>query len=258
MKFIKYIFAIILVLCAILAVLLFEKSPKKATGTTNDIYRFSTEEYHNLLFDTVEIQSKDIDKLTFYYKDKEGKKITDISSLRSLLEGRNKKLIFGTNGGIFSTTSEPLGLYIENGRTLFNVNTSSGEGNFYLQPNGVFLIKRDGAEIVVTERYGDSSSTAYTIQSGPLLVIDGKINTSFDENSQSKYIRNGVGIGKEGNVFFAISNEPVTFYEFASFFKDAVGCGNALYLDGAISEMYVPEYRKKTEQKFGVIIGIEE
>ena len=59
-----------------------------------------------------------------------------------------------------------------------------------------------------------------------------------------------------GAVFFAISNEPVTFYEFVTFFKENLECDNAIYLDGAISEMYVPGYRDKTEREFGAIIGI--
>lgn len=48
----------------------------------------------------------------------------------------------------------------------------------------------------------------------------------------------------------------VTFYSFAEFFLNH-GCENALYLDGFVSEMYLPESKlRKTGGTFGVIIGV--
>jgi len=41
-------------------------------------------------------------------------------------------------------------------------------------------------------------------------------------------------------VRFAISDEPVTFYEFASLFRDRLKCPEALFLDGSISSLYAP------------------
>ena len=39
---------------------------------------------------------------------------------------------------------KPIGLYVENGRTLRKLNRRNGPGNFHLKPNGVFFI--DGAK----------------------------------------------------------------------------------------------------------------
>lgn len=218
----------------------------------HNVYQYSTVGFGSEKFDIAKIKPKNINSLSFYYKDENNQKFTDIGHLKN----QKEELIFATNGGIFSKTYEPLGLYIENGVTISKLNTNGGEGNFYLQPNGIFLIKRDKAEIIETKKYQNSSNTLFATQSGPLLVVDNKINSSFDENSSNKYIRNGVGIDKKGNIFFAISNQPVTFYEFASFFKEQLKCNYALYLDGAISEMYVPKYRENTKEKFAVMIGV--
>jgi uncharacterized protein YigE (DUF2233 family) len=59
----------------------------------------------------------------------------------------------------------------------------------------------------------------------------------------------------DGSVLFAISKGPVNFYDFALFFKNN-GCKNALYPDGAISQMYCPAKGLTTNGKFGVIIGV--
>ena len=59
--------------------------------------------------------------------------------------------------------------------------------------------------------------------------------------SSNRHIRNGVGVDQEGNIYFAISNERVNFYDFATLFRDELNCPDALYLDGVISEFYCPE-----------------
>jgi uncharacterized protein YigE (DUF2233 family) len=96
-------------------------------------------------------------------------------------------------------------------------------------------------------------------QSGPLLVLDGKINAQLNPRSLNRNIRSGVGVLDRETAIFAISREPVTFYEFADLFIQMLKCPNALYLDGAISKMYLPEIgRMEADGDFAGIIGIEE
>ena len=38
-----------------------------------------------------------------------------------------------------------------------------------------------------------------------------------------------------------ISEDAVTFREFALYFRDVLGCSEALYLDGAISSLFAPQ-----------------
>ena len=92
-------------------------------------------------------------------------------------------------------------------------------------------------------------------QSGPMLVIDGKLHSKFNKKSTSTHYRNGVGILPNGNLIFVMSKEKVNFYAFANYFKEK-GCQNALYLDGFVSKTYLPA--KGSEDlggNFGVIMG---
>ena len=100
------------------------------------------------------------------------------------------------------------------------------------------------------------ASVTNAVQSGPMLVIDGKIHRGFDK-SKSKYIRSGVGVQKDGMVIFAISENSVRFYDFADLYKSYFKCKNALYLDGAISKMYLPELSKTVPNgNFSTLIGV--
>jgi uncharacterized protein YigE (DUF2233 family) len=53
-------------------------------------------------------------------------------------------------------------------------------------------------------------------------------------------VRNGVGVVSSERVVLVISREPVSLHGFATFFRDKLGCRDALYLDGAISGMWAP------------------
>lgn len=72
----------------------------------------------------------------------------------------------------------------------------------------------------------------------------------------SKFIRNGVGVS--GNkVTFVISNEPVSLHEFATYFKDELGCEDALYFDGTVSALYSSELgRNDSTVDLGPIIAV--
>jgi uncharacterized protein YigE (DUF2233 family) len=98
---------------------------------------------------------------------------------------------------------------------------------------------------------------AYATQSGPMLVIDGKLHPRIREDGTSRKIRNGVGACEEGRTAFAISNEPVTFHEFALLFKIELKCPDALYLDGSISAAYAPSLgRHDRWRPMGPIVGM--
>ena len=43
------------------------------------------------------------------------------------------------NGGIFEPGGVPSGLLVQEGKALRPVNRNSGDGNFFLKPNGIFL-----------------------------------------------------------------------------------------------------------------------
>jgi uncharacterized protein YigE (DUF2233 family) len=137
------------------------------------------------------------------------------------------------------------------------VNLNRGNGNFFIQPNGVFYV--DALEkpgICLARDIHKVQNIKHATQSGPMLVINRKINPYFSDTSSYFNIRNGVGITKYGKLIFAMSRKPVTLYEFALYFKQQ-RCINALYFDGSISKTYAPRSRwTQLNGNFGVMIGI--
>lgn len=194
--------------------------------------------------------------LGFYYQNESGKPFVNFSNLKSHLEEDDKELVFAMNGGMFSPKGEPQGLYIEKGKNLYPIDQKDGNGNFYLKPNGIFLLQKDGkAQIIQTSAYKDDGNTQYATQSGPMLLIDGKMHPALREGSKNLHIRNGVGILPNGSLLFAMSKERINFWDFATFFKNN-GCKNALYLDGFVSKTYLPSKGyEQLDGQFGVIIA---
>ena len=197
------------------------------------------------------------DNIAFYWRDDNDSLFRSIGNLKNGLQTQKKSLLFAMNGGMYQEDNTPQGLFIEAGKIKEPLNRNHGEGNFYLKPNGVFLLRADGeAEVVATESYKHDSNIAYATQSGPMLLIGGAIHSKFKQGSLNVHIRNGVGILPDGKVLFVISRKPVNLYDFAAYFKGR-GCKNALYLDGFVSRCYLPEKDwMQTDGNFGVIIGI--
>jgi uncharacterized protein YigE (DUF2233 family) len=167
-----------------------------------------------------------------------------IENLRQWGETHRRRLIFAANAGIYDRQQAPLGLFVENGRTRVPLNLVRGNpsaGNFSLQPNGVFAIYTDGhAAVHTTNDFKKlNQPVQWATQSGPMLVIDGHINTQFIHNSASMKWRSGVCAPTPYRVIFAISEAPVNFHQFATLFRQKLGCRDALYLDGTISQFYV-------------------
>ncbi|WP_025665145.1 phosphodiester glycosidase family protein [Aquimarina megaterium] len=196
-------------------------------------------------------------ELHFYWKNENNINYKSFRELKSGLEKENKELVFAMNGGMYNKDLSPQGLYIENGETKARIDTAqNGYGNFYLQPNGIFYVTKENKPVICTTKmFTDSEHIKYATQSGPMLLIDGKIHAKFRKGSSNLHIRNGVGILPNGNLLFAISKEKTNFYDFASYFKQN-GCKNALYLDGFVSRVYLPsKNQNQLDGNFGVIIG---
>jgi uncharacterized protein YigE (DUF2233 family) len=195
--------------------------------------------------------------LQLFWKDEKNEVFKSIRNLELWLNKKNRKLVFAMNGGMYETGNSPKGLYIEKQVVLSPLDTSSGTGNFFLKPNGVYYITIDNTPVIATtDNFHDSGKIKYATQSGPMLVINGQIHPAFNEGSKNRNIRNGVGILPDNKVVFAMSKSEINFYDFANFFKK-MGCKNALYLDGLVSKTYLPEKNwRQTDGDFGVIIGV--
>ncbi|GJE17455.1 phosphodiester glycosidase family protein [Methylobacterium marchantiae] len=180
------------------------------------------------------------------------------SSLSTLGEKVGPKLSFAMNGGMYDKGQAPVGLYVEEGREMKGVSTANGPGNFHLKPNGIFYVKGERAGVAETARYlRQKIKPDFATQSGPMLVIDGKIHPKISTDGPSQKIRNGVGVRDDGRTaVFAISERPVTFGSFARLFKDTLGCANALFLDGSVSSLYAPGInRSDISRPLGPLVG---
>lgn len=187
-------------------------------------------------------------QLNLHWKNTDGQAYGSVIRLKKALTAQGKNVLVIMNAGIYSTNDTPAGLHVENGQVLKKLNTQNGRGNFHLQPNGVLLVTASGhANIVTTAAYrkrfaGKENTLKLATQSGPMLLINGKINTKFIPSSPSEYTRNGACTTATGKLYFlATDNFPSqtsNLYHFARAAK-TLGCDNALYLDGSISKLYV-------------------
>ncbi|MEP6897081.1 MAG: phosphodiester glycosidase family protein [Rhodanobacter sp.] len=185
------------------------------------------------------------EQLTLHWRDPQsGQPFGAIETLRQWGLVHGQRLVFAANAGIYDREFAPLGLYVENGKTVVPLNLAHGNpasGNFSLLPNGVFAIYPDGHAAVRTSNAFklDGKPVQWATQSGPMLLIDGKLNEQFVDDSASLKWRSGVCVRTPDEVVFAVSEAPVNFHTFGRLFRDRLGCRDALYLDGSISQLYV-------------------
>jgi len=145
-----------------------------------------------------------------------------------------------TNAGIFTPQFAPGGLLVSDGVTLRDLNLADGGGNFHLKPNGVFEIRDDGTAAVVDSTAYSAEEVRFATQSGPALLLGGQLHPEFRAGSTNLAFRSGVGVSPDGRtVYLALSWSLTNFHDFATLFRDELGCDNALYLDGQISRLWV-------------------
>lgn len=195
-----------------------------------------------------------------YLNNRQGARLGSFDRLHEQVLNDGWRLHFAMNGGIYQSGGAPLGLLVADGRQVHRLNRRKhAYGNFYLQPNGVFLIGETGPRIVATATYppADVRWVKQATQSGPLLVIRGKRNGRLPVGAS--LVRNGVGV-RGHSVFFVVTDAGVTFHEFADFFANVLHCTDALYLDGAISGAWLAGtagVANVSGSSFGPLIGVK-
>ena len=184
--------------------------------------------------------------------------VRQFSDLEARLGPRAAKVAFAMNAGMYGEDGRPIGLAIAEGREVRAINRRKGGGNFHLMPNGVFQVLRDGrAEVVTSAVWKPGADIRLATQSGPMLVIDGKLHPAFEHDGSSRHIRNGVGIAPDGHARFVISEDPVSLGKFARFFRDRIKAKNALFFDGAVSALWDPaNYRRDVTEPLGPMIVV--
>ena len=208
------------------------------------------------------------EQVQLVWKDEQGTPLRTFDKVQALLAKHGKTARFLMNAGIFEPGGIPSGLHVENGRTFHDLNLADAPGNFFLKPNGVFWITAEAdkrrafitpSEIFSGKLKTSSIQPAYAVQSGPLLLIDGRRHPAFIQGSSNKLHRNGIGVDARGNIVFAITDrgQTVNFWDFAGLFLH-LGCRHALFLDGDISQMSVNPDKPVESNQFGAMFVISE
>jgi uncharacterized protein YigE (DUF2233 family) len=196
------------------------------------------------------------------WKDGNGAALRTFPAAARFLTGNGARPDTLMNGGIFEPGGIPSGLLIQDGRQLNPVNRNQGVGNFFLQPNGIFLIGPAGAAVIRTDEYPPRDVVIqHAVQSGPLLLRRGRVHPAFNAGSASRLHRNGVGVARNGEVVFAMTDldspKFPNLYEFAMLFRN-LGCEDALFLDGDLSQMRSGKDMHQPSNQFGSIIAVME
>ncbi|MEO1138814.1 MAG: phosphodiester glycosidase family protein [Pseudomonadota bacterium] len=188
-----------------------------------------------------------------------GEPLGGFSNVERQVAGDGAVLLFAMNAGMYHQDRRPVGHYVEDGREAAPVVTRDGPGNFGLLPNGVFCIQDTRADVFETKAFArQPPECRYASQSGPMLVIDGKLHPRFLKDSDSLFVRNGVGTSADGRTaWFAISEDEVNFHAFGRLFRDLLKVPQALYFDGNVSRLYAPQLNRHDGGfPMGPIVGV--
>lgn len=196
-----------------------------------------------------ECQTFDAASIRMYWKDSKG---IPYMTFERLLK-TNKNIEFITGVGKFSGEFSSTGLFIENGQLVHPIKTvQNSKVNLEIQPYGVFQINAAGASIAPLQAKRAYKNAIWAIQSGPMLLMDGRINAALP--NRTKTLRNGVGIKKNGKVYFACMEASMR--EFAEHFQKE-DCLNALILESEHPDVWYRGNSRKKFNRFGPMIVVE-
>lgn len=130
------------------------------------------------------------------------------------------------NASFFRETDKPIGLLVSEGKVLQKVQKVSW---------GVFWIDGQHKAHIVRrktfERKVELEDVEFAVQSGPTLLLDGKI---LDRKS-TPAIRTAIGIDSEGRVKVLVARLPITLEILAGFGKKELSLQHLMNLDGGSS-----------------------
>ncbi|HEX2017938.1 MAG TPA: phosphodiester glycosidase family protein [Aurantimonas sp.] len=174
-------------------------------------------------------------------EDRDGRPYETFERASASVESGRVRLIM--NAGMYHEDRRAVGLAVQDGREVSPLVRGTGSGNYSMKPNGVFFVEDGEARVMETDAYvaGDHRPALAT-QSGPMLLKDGQLHPRFIDGSDSRYVRNGVCASEDGRVVrLVLSRQAVNFWDFALFFRDRLGCRDALFFDGQVSSLYYPD-----------------
>lgn len=166
---------------------------------------------------------------------------SDVRSLTKRLGG-----IAGINAHFFDPTGHALGLLIQNGREIQGMH----KGGRLL--TGVFSLKGNDAQIVHRDAF-KNKKVDLAIQSGPRLLVDGKVRKILTSDVSSR--RSGIAITKQGEIilFATMLRFPgASFRQLQEMLSDpTLDIEHALNLDGGgSSQLFVEKNKRVADETF--------
>ncbi|MEO0461917.1 MAG: phosphodiester glycosidase family protein [Pseudomonadota bacterium] len=167
-------------------------------------------------------------------------------------------IAFAMNGGAFSDDLKPRGYLVASGARLGELSRGSGDGNFFMKPNGVFYGTGGTWRVRSTDRFYSTvlDRPQFGTQSGPMLLVGGELGGAISEEGTSLAIRNAVGVGPDGKAHFVISGDPLTYSQLARFFRDELKVKDALFLDSKSSSLWDTATGRMDQGRTGPIIVV--
>ena len=199
--------------------------------------------------------------LRLFWRDPKGQPFGLFGRLADALAATGRTLSFAMNAGMFQPDLSPVGLFVEEGQQRRPANLRASGGNFGMRPNGVFWLdgraRRRNRDVAV-RGIGPAARLCDAVRAAARHP-GGRLHPKIRADGTSAKIRNGVGVCEDGRVRFVITDAPVTFYAFATLFRDTLKCPDALYLDGSISALYSPALRRNDGWRaMGPMLGVVE
>jgi uncharacterized protein YigE (DUF2233 family) len=206
----------------------------------------------------------DTSRLHLFVDDGRGQPVRSLRRAAALAADAGQRLVFAMNAGIYEPDLRPTGLAVEAGRVLAPLDTHAGTGNFYAPPNGVFFVTAAGAAIARTASFAAAPPPGVRLatQSGPILLEHGAMPAAAvraTPGPDARRLRRNAVCADGGRATLVMVDRPVTLHELARLLRDEVGCRDALYLDGAISQLLdARSGRRDDGVALGPIIGVTE
>ena len=100
-------------------------------------------------------------KILMRIKGGDGILLRNLKSLSNFMG--EKPVSFAMNAGMYDIKSRPIGYYVVDGERITKLNPAKGEGNFHMQPNGVFFGNESGGWQVMTSADFENTGIGFKI-----------------------------------------------------------------------------------------------
>lgn len=180
-----------------------------------------------------------------------GLEIESYRDAESVLRARGERMLLATNGGLYHGPAS-IGFHAEDGKVVRPLNLATAPppgqlpGNFYYLPNAVLFQDTTGAVAVRDSRSvrGRGRTVRDGTQSGPALLLGGAVHPVArpPNRGRSHDHRSAACVLDARRLVIVFARDGTTFPQLARFLSGRLGCRDAVFLDGNVPGLYLPEH----------------